>query len=60
MTPPDMLMGVVPNSGEGGRLGDDLGAQGSGLRARQTKSSTDAPEELTPTPVVFERRSGGA
>ena len=30
MTPPDMLTGVMPNSGGGGRLGDDLGAQGSG------------------------------
>ena len=44
MTPPDMLMGVVPNSGGGGRLGDDLGAQGSGLRARQTKGGPHAPE----------------
>ena len=31
---------------------DDLSAQGSGLRARQTKGSPHAPEKLTPTPAV--------
>ena len=31
---------------------DDLSAQGTGLRARQTKGSPHAPEELTPTPAV--------
>ena len=29
-------------------MADDLSAQGSSLRARQTKGSTDMPEESTP------------
>ena len=33
-------------------MADDLSAQGSGLRARQTKGSPHAPEKLTPTPAV--------
>ena len=36
-------------------MADDLSAQGSGLRARQTKGSPHAPEELTPTPAVNPR-----
>ena len=31
---------------------DDLSAQGSGLRTRQTKGSPHAPEERPPTPAV--------
>ena len=33
-------------------MADDLSAQGSGLRARQTKGSPHAPEISTPTPAV--------
>ena len=33
-------------------MADDLSAQGSGLRARQTKRSPHAPENITPTPTV--------
>ena len=33
-------------------LADDLCAQGSGVRARQTKRSPHAPEERIPTPSV--------
>ena len=33
-------------------MADDLSAQGSGLRARQTKGSLHAPEELTTTPAL--------
>ena len=33
-------------------LADDLCAQGSGVRARQTKRSPHAPEERPPTPAV--------
>ena len=33
-------------------MADDLSAQGSGLRARQTKGSPHAPENPTPTPAV--------
>ena len=33
-------------------MADDLSAQGSGLRARQTKRSPHAQEERTPTPAV--------
>ena len=33
-------------------MADDLSAQGSGLRARQTKGSPHAPEKLTPMPAV--------
>ena len=36
-------------------LADDLSAQGSGLRARQTKGSPHAPEIPTPTPAVNHR-----
>ena len=45
------------------RAADDLSAQGSGLRARQTKGSSHAPEIPTPTPAVNLRfnveREGG-
>ena len=34
------------------RAADDLSAQGSGLRARQTKGGSHAPEIPTPTPAV--------
>ena len=33
-------------------MAGDRSAQGSGLRARQTKRSPHAPEKLTPTPAV--------
>ena len=32
-------------------MDDDLSAQGSDLRARQTKRSSHVPEKLTPTPA---------
>ena len=35
------------------RAADDLSAQGSGLRARQTKGGPHAPEVPTPTPVMM-------
>ena len=34
------------------RAADDLSAEGSGLRARQTKGGPHAPEIPTPTPAV--------
>ena len=34
------------------RAADDLSGQGSGLRARQTKGGSHAPEIPTPTPAV--------
>ena len=33
-------------------VADDLSAEGSGLRARQTKRSPHVPEKFTPTPAV--------
>ena len=43
-------------------MADDLSARGSGLRARQTKGSPHAPENLTPTPAVnlrvYKRKNG--
>ena len=34
------------------RAADDLSAQGSGLRARQAKGGSHAPEIPTPTPAI--------